>query len=441
MSDAPNGRPAVGLIESVGKWVALAGSVIALGQAGTSWVNGYWTDQAAQRKAAQELALSEIKERSALASEYLKLIIAKDTAPTEKVTLLDALASIEKHPLQQWARERHGSYKRLLERSEAAFQAQRRATEEKEGAEREEAALRAEIERLTVEAELVRDDAVKREEFRKEILERAGLLANVSARVSVTRLTFEGSRTTLAQVQQSLTLVQTVAVRPAAGPEQRPGSTTGGPPSDPPSAAEPETAPVAVSVAQTSAYGLVSSINEITGKVVPEMLARFFPASARANIDVAAPYLRAALQEFQVTDRRMIAAIIATIAVETPRFDSYEEPVSQGAKYDGRLGNMQEGDGVRFRGRGYVGLTGRTNYTAMSTRLGLGSRLVVSPEDAATPEIACRILVAWFVDRQSNLRPVLERGELGQARRIVSGSATRDIERFTASYNQVLAAL
>lgn len=466
MSDAPPAPPRGGVIEPLGKWVALLGSVVALGQAATTWITGYWNDQAEQKRAAQELALTEVKERSALASEYLKLIIAKDTAPAEKVTLLDALGSIEKHPLQRWARERHGVYRELLARSEAAFQAQRRAAEAKEGAEREEAELKARIEQLSAEAELVRDDAEKREAFRKEILATAGMLAQVSARVSLTRLSFEGSRTTLAQAQQSLTTVQQVtasvtllrpsgetdATRPLASHQVSPRPGAGGPPMSsgaepdasqdgrPMPPAEPSGADVPVQV-RFGSYGLVNAINEVTEKITPSFLAQFFPDSARANIEIAAPYLRAALQEFQLGNKPMIAAVIATIAVETPQFESYQEPAGQGAKYEGRLGNTQPGDGETFRGRGYVGLTGRANYQAMSTRLGLGNRLIVSPEDAATPEIACRILVAWLAARQNLVRPALERGELTAARRAVAGSPTAQLERFTAVYNQVLAAL
>lgn len=48
------------------------------------------------------------------------------------------------------------------------------------------------------------------------------------------------------------------------------------------------------------------------------------------------------------------------------------------------LGNLLPGDGARYAGRGYVQLTGRTNYE----RYGLGER----PDDAMKPEIAAMIL-------------------------------------------------
>lgn len=55
--------------------------------------------------------------------------------------------------------------------------------------------------------------------------------------------------------------------------------------------------------------------------------------------------------------------------------------------YADRMGNgpVTSGDGYRFRGRGYVQITGRDNYE----RFGI----VDNPEEACRPEIAARILV------------------------------------------------
>jgi hypothetical protein len=80
-------------------------------------------------------------------------------------------------------------------------------------------------------------------------------------------------------------------------------------------------------------------------------------------------------------------------------------PVSYFAKYDpgtplgARLGNTQPGDGFKYRGRGYVQVTGRANYSHDGNLLGLD--LVGNPDLALQPEVAYRIAArgmkeGWF---------------------------------------------
>ena len=56
------------------------------------------------------------------------------------------------------------------------------------------------------------------------------------------------------------------------------------------------------------------------------------------------------------------------------------------------LGNTQKGDGVRFHGRGYVQLTGRSNYGKAGKLV--GSDLVSNADLALDPAIAGKILFA-----------------------------------------------
>ena len=90
------------------------------------------------------------------------------------------------------------------------------------------------------------------------------------------------------------------------------------------------------------------------------------------------------------------AHFIAQLAHESGNF-RYMEEIASGAAYEGRkdLGNVNKGDGIRFKGRGPIQLTGRTNYDRASKAIGLD--LVASPEIAARPDVGMWT-ACWFWD-------------------------------------------
>lgn len=62
--------------------------------------------------------------------------------------------------------------------------------------------------------------------------------------------------------------------------------------------------------------------------------------------------------------------------------------------YGGRMGNVNKGDGWKFRGRALIQVTGRDNYKAIGRVLGLD--LESKPELLATPTVALRSAIAWW---------------------------------------------
>lgn len=100
-----------------------------------------------------------------------------------------------------------------------------------------------------------------------------------------------------------------------------------------------------------------------------------------------------------VTDLRWAAYMLATVKHECadkwtpveergPRqyFDQYEPNTAKGKS----LGNKVMGDGYRTRGRGYVQITGVSNYDKMGKRIGVD--LTSHPELALVPEVAYKIM-------------------------------------------------
>jgi putative chitinase len=64
-------------------------------------------------------------------------------------------------------------------------------------------------------------------------------------------------------------------------------------------------------------------------------------------------------------------------------------------KYEGRkdLGNTQTGDGARFKGRGYIQVTGRYNYTRLSKDTGID---FLNNPDLLAQEVNAIVSACWF---------------------------------------------
>src|ERR1043165_4519301 len=103
------------LLNGLTKLAAVLGSLIAVGQAASTWIDGIYKAEAEREKTQRELKLADIKERSALAESYLQLILSKDTPNDGRGILYSALGELEGHPLQQWARQRYAQYLRNSE--------------------------------------------------------------------------------------------------------------------------------------------------------------------------------------------------------------------------------------------------------------------------------------------------------------------------------------
>ncbi len=106
--------------------------------------------------------------------------------------------------------------------------------------------------------------------------------------------------------------------------------------------------------------------------------------------------------------------------------------------YGGRMGNNQPNDGWHFRGRGYIQLTGRTNYTQYEKLLGQPIR--VNPEILLEDEWALKSALEFF--KQSGCEPYAEKGDIKSVSGIVNtGSPTKianHLAERTASYEKIL---
>ena len=141
-------------------------------------------------------------------------------------------------------------------------------------------------------------------------------------------------------------------------------------------------------------------------------------AKQAAIIAAVGPAMPEMFTRYDITAARRIEHFIAQAAHESDGFCTTEEYAS-GAKYEGRsdLGNVQKGDGPRYKGRGIFQLTGRANYQRLGQRLGLD--LIGKPELAAEPVTSLEIACLYWSDRK--IGPMADDDDLYRVTRAING--------------------
>jgi peptidoglycan L-alanyl-D-glutamate endopeptidase CwlK len=187
----------------------------------------------------------------------------------------------------------------------------------------------------------------------------------------------------------------------------------------------------------------VTSSTSITVTVAE--VAKMFPGVPVKNIETNLPFVLDALNAAGLGDKNMILMALATIRAETGNFTPLSEFQSKfntapgGAPfglYDNRrdLGNQGPPDGANFKGRGYIQLTGRSNYQVHGAAIGLGNQLITNPALANQPDIAAKLLASFLKSKESQIRSALARNDLRTARKLVNGGS-HGLDQFTQAFN------
>jgi predicted chitinase len=117
---------------------------------------------------------------------------------------------------------------------------------------------------------------------------------------------------------------------------------------------------------------------------------------------------------------RHAAYILATAYHESDQFRAMVE-YADGKAYEFRksLGNAVAGDGPKFRGRGFVQITGRKNYQDWGRRLGVD--LLKDPQLAASLPFATRILIDGMLKGTFTGKKLGDFQSYRDMRRVVNG--------------------
>lgn len=142
------------------------------------------------------------------------------------------------------------------------------------------------------------------------------------------------------------------------------------------------------------------------------------PSLTKAQAKSLARDLGQAMHDFNINTSRRASMFIAQVAHESAGF-RYREERASGAAYEGRrdLGNVKRGDGVRFKGRTFIQITGRSGYAQVSKAL--HHDFLAHPHDLAQQRYAALGAAWWWSTHGCNT--LADSGDLVAVTRRING--------------------
>lgn len=153
--------------------------------------------------------------------------------------------------------------------------------------------------------------------------------------------------------------------------------------------------------------------------ITKEQLKKIAPYATSANIDKYLPHLNSLIEKFKINaNKTRLAMFLAQLLHESGSL-RYVEEIASGEDYEGRkdLGNIYKGDGIKFKGRGLIQLTGRENYSNFQKWSGV--KVVDNPELLELPENAV-LSAIWFWER-NGLSQLADTGDVKRVTKRVNG--------------------
>lgn len=163
------------------------------------------------------------------------------------------------------------------------------------------------------------------------------------------------------------------------------------------------------------------------------------PHATPADIAKYLPYLNQYMPQYGITGKMRVSAFLAQILHESGSL-RYVRELASGQAYDTgklaeRLGNTPaaDGDGQKYKGRGLIQITGRSNYKQVGLALGLD--LENYPHLLEEPQHAVQSACWWWKSR--DLNRLADGGKMRQITRVINGGENGIADRL-ALYERAL---
>ena len=154
-------------------------------------------------------------------------------------------------------------------------------------------------------------------------------------------------------------------------------------------------------------------------ELTKEQLRYIYPNCPSPRLDIYLPLLQECMDQREIDSVNRICMFLAQVGHESAGL-RYTEEIASGSAYEGRkdLGNTQPGDGVRYKGRGLIQLTGRNNYALCGLALDLP---LLDQPDLLSQYRPATLSAGWFWEN-NNLNSYCDKGDfIGLTKRINGG--------------------
>lgn len=162
-------------------------------------------------------------------------------------------------------------------------------------------------------------------------------------------------------------------------------------------------------------------------QITLDQLKHIYKDAPVSRLELFLPYLNKNLPKYDINTRQRIRMFLAQVGHESGQL-RYVKELGSGESYNSRkdLGNIHEGDGPRYKGRGLMQITGRNNYALCGEALQLP--LLDLPELLEQPPHACES-AAWFW-HMKGLNPLADDGMLREITRRINGGYNGYADRY-----------
>ncbi|MCE4555399.1 glycoside hydrolase family 19 protein [Roseateles cellulosilyticus] len=166
---------------------------------------------------------------------------------------------------------------------------------------------------------------------------------------------------------------------------------------------------------------LLSLCESLPEAVTPGWLGVLYLRANGEEVAEFSPRLQQVMANRHIDTPLRQAHFLAQIGHESGEF-RFRAEIANGEAYQGRadLGNLQPGDGRKFKGRGLIQLTGRANYAEYGRAIGQEAELLDSPERVATDAALCADVAGWYWAK-NNLNALADADDLTTLTRRING--------------------